>query len=248
MKTMIIDDDPMFAEYIEEMLARCPGVELIGSYRNPLEGLEKLKEIKPDSVFLDVKMEGLDGIQVSQMIPETVKIILISSYTEFAVKAFEIEAVDYLVKPFSFDRLYKAVLRLKLQLNKTLKNDEAEHLEETQTIFENDNFFVKSGHQFIRLNLTDVLYVESQKEYCKIVSKKGSFLILSSLTNIQNELDKKGFVRVHKSYLINLKNTNLISSTHAVIEEHQIPIGRSYKDGIFEYINSHQLLGGDHPV
>lgn len=224
MNCFIIDDDDTTRLLIEDMIGKISGVSVSGSFRNPLEGLERYLEEKPDLLLLDVEMPEINGVEFAQTITSSTKIIFISSKKDYAVDAFGLNAVDYILKPVTLPRLTQAIMRAK------------------KDIQEKDNsFFLKTddGHQ--RVEATDLTYIEALGDYVRIYSSTDKFILNGTLKAVEAKLSKKDFLRVHRSYIVNLKKIEKIEEGTIIIGKKLIPVGRSYKKEFTERINTLDL-------
>ena len=219
-KCLIIDDEPLAIRLLEDYISKTYFLEFRFSTVNPLIGLQKMKEESYDLVFLDIQMPELNGMDFLKIIKNKTPIILTTAYSDFALESYEYGVVDYLLKPISYDRFYKSVLRVK---DRFLENSS-----EKSNIEENDFFFVKSEGKKIKVNFQEILYIEGLRDYVNIKTTAEEFIILENLKNLENLLPKY-FKRIHKSYIVNLQKITSIDGNKVFIEKIPINIGETYK-------------------
>lgn len=200
-KTIIIDDEPLARELIKNFLSTESDVELISEFDNGFSGLKGINDLKPDIVFLDVQMPKLTGIELLELLEESPKIIFTTAYDEFAIKAFELSAVDYLLKPFSKDRFLQALDKAR---NKDSNNilSLKEHIKKNNIL---NKIVVKSNNNITVIPLNDVLYFESQDDYVMIYTLNGKYLKYETMQFFEDNLNPEKFIRIHRSYIINIE-------------------------------------------
>ena len=219
-KCLIIDDEPLAIRLLEDYISKTYFLEFRFSTVNRLIGLQKMKEESYDLVFLDIQMPELNGMDFLKIIKNKTPIILTTAYSDFALESYEYGVVDYLLKPISYDRFYKSVLRVK---DRFLENSS-----EKSNIEENDFFFVKSEGKKVKVNFQEILYIEGLRDYVNIKTTAEEFIILENLKNLENLLPKY-FKRIHKSYIVNLQKITSIDGNKVFIEKIPINIGETYK-------------------
>lgn len=222
MKCIIVDDEPLAREILESYVEKVPFLKLIASCKNAFEALDKIQQEKPDVIFLDIQMPDLNGIQFYESLVYKPLVIFTTAYSDYAVSGFDLDATDYLVKPFSFDRFMKAV-------NKARVNQKKEVLEDSGN-FRRKFMFVKDGVKIVRVPYDDILYFEGMKDYVKIVMKEKFILTLISMQHMADKLPGDLFVRVHRSYIVSISKIEKVEKNRVVIADKWIPVGNSYKD------------------
>lgn len=220
-KCIIVDDEPLAVSLLGNYVEKIPFLELVFSSENPIEALEFIQKNEADLVFLDIQMPELTGINFMKIVGDKMKYILTTAYSEYALEGYEHNVVDYLLKPISFDRFNKSVL----------KAQERFPLEETKDA---NHFFVKSSGQQHRINFDDILYVESIKDYVNIKTEAQEYIVLDTLKALENQLPEN-FVRVHKSFILNLNEIKSLGSKKIIINSgHEVPIGDMYKSNLLD--------------
>ncbi|MEZ7497470.1 LytTR family DNA-binding domain-containing protein [Flavobacterium sp. Arc3] len=236
MKCVIIDDEPLAVDLIKEFVSKVETLELINTFNNAIDALAVINNINVDLIFLDIEMPLFSGIDFINALDKKPLIIFTTAYSNYAVEGFNLGAVDYLVKPIPFHRFLKSVLRAQ-QIFSPQTSTIPTTLISTPEI-EQDFMFVRAEYENVKLNFADILYIEGLKDYVKIHTTDNKYtLTLISLIKLENLLSSKGFSRVHRSYIINIKHIKSIQKNKTIIGEKRIPISESYKSSFFEKIN-----------
>ncbi|MDP4281839.1 MAG: DNA-binding response regulator [Bacteroidota bacterium] len=222
-----IDDEPLALEVIKKYVSETPLLGLTNVFTDAIQALAFLKVHKTDLIFLDIHMPDISGIQFINALKERPRIIFTTAFSQYAAKGFELEAIDYLVKPFTFDRFMKAVMRVKKAM-------------ETDTVpaeTGNDFFFVKSEYHSVKICIQDILYIEGLDDYIKIYLQ-GSKPVLSlmSMKAILEKLPKDRFMRVHRSFIVPLNNILSIRNRKIFLDQREIPIGDTYGEAVKEWL------------
>ncbi|MFZ4931480.1 LytR/AlgR family response regulator transcription factor [Chryseobacterium sp. Mn2064] len=213
-KCIIVDDEPLALSLLEHYVEKIPFLELVFSTENPIEALEYIQNNDSDLIFLDIQMPDLTGINFMKIVGVKQKYILTTAYSEYALEGYEHNVIDYLLKPISFERFQKSALKAKERFS---------FQEE-----ENTHFFVKSSGQQHRIDFNDILYIESIKDYVNIRTVAEEYIVLDTLKSMENQLSEQ-FVRIHKSFIVNLDKIKSIGTKKVILPEHEIPIGESYR-------------------
>lgn len=227
----IIDDEPLAQEILEEYILKVSFLELKGTFMSPLEAMAKMKEDKPDLLFLDINMPDLNGLSFIPMLNPKPMIILTTAYDQYALKAFELEVKDYLVKPFGFERFYKAVLRL-YQEQSSHSTGKAEPEATTQS--DNEFIFLKVGHRIQKIAVRDIVYVEGMKDYLRIHTTNEKIMTLLSFARLEELLPAQGFARVHRSFMVALDKIEHIEKNRIKIANQLIPVSDSYHQSFYK--------------
>ena len=232
-RCVIVDDKPLAVDILTDYVNKLPSLEVVFSTTNPLLAVNFIMEGKADLVFLDIQTPQLNGVQVMKIIQGKCKVILTTAYAEFALEGFENDAIDYLLKPISFERFYKAVEKARhyFEIGRntvaTLSLDKAE---------EEDFIFVKTEYRQVKVNFADILYVEGMQNYVAIYTLKEKIISLQNLKKLEEQLPKRTFVRVHKSYSVALNKIDSIEKSRIYIGDAVIPIGDLYREIFFNRI------------
>lgn len=233
MKVIIVDDEPLALEVLETYLTHFPELKLIAKCTNAVEAFEALSEGDIDLMFLDIQMPQISGIDFLKSLKNPPKVIFTTAFSNYALEGFELNAVDYLLKPFSLERFTKAVQKFKEiygKNDKTLGEAEAP-----------DYIFVKADKKLIKLRFEDIFYVEGLKDYVMLHTPGGRIVTLQTMKSLEEKLPSANFIRVHRSYIVNLNLIELLEANSVTVNKKKIPIGKNYKDELFNVINQKRL-------
>lgn len=224
-KCIIIDDEPLAIKIIETYLKDFPNMELIGTFNNPFKATQIIEGGEVDVVFIDIKMPKINGLEVIKNSNSRVHFIITSAFREFAVESYYLDVLDYMVKPIPFNRFIKSINKLTQQIylernyqGETTPNDEISFI------------FLKVDKKLIKIKFEDILFIESLKDYIKVVTFTDNHLVHKSLTAITEELPTERFLRIHRSFTIAINKVDSIEGNTVHIEQNRIPIGRKYID------------------
>lgn len=231
-KCIAIDDEPLALEQMERYINQTPFLELLGTFPSALKALGNEQFMEANLVFLDINMPDLNGLEFSKHVSRDKKVIFTTAYEQYALEGFKADALDYLLKPFSYDEFLKATLKAK------------EHFElvekAKQSAPQQDHMFVKSEYQSVRVRFEDILFIESMKDYIKIFLKNNDkpIFTLMTISSLENKLPSPDFMRVHRSYIISLDKIERTERNGIFIGEHRIPVGESYRKAFTDHLNS----------
>lgn len=231
-KCIIVDDEPPATRILKNYVEKVSFLEEVRIFNDSLKALEFLNSNKVDVIFLDIQMPQLTGLQLSRIISKDVKVIFTTAYRDFALEGFELNAVDYLLKPIAFERFYQAVSKLNSDVKtEVVNNSTAEFI------------FIKTDgkNKFQKLLLNDILYVESLQNYVCIHTSKQQIVTHSSLKNVIESLPENDFIQIHKSYVVALKQIESTDSFSVFINSKELPIGATFKDVFFELIDQNKI-------
>ncbi|WP_300601698.1 LytTR family DNA-binding domain-containing protein [Niabella sp.] len=220
MNAIAIDDEPMALEVIKNLAVKVPFIKLEGSFTNAFEAIDYLQKNKIDLIFLDIKMPDISGIELSKSLANPPMIIFTTAYTEHAVEGFEVNAVDYLLKPFSLARFIKACT--KAQELFSLKNNKSQEI---------DAVFLKDGYEQVRVMLNDILYIEAAGNYLNVVLKQKKIMSRITINEIMLLLPAEKFTRIHRSYIVARDKVTKFNKQAVFIDLLEFPIGNSYAFG-----------------
>jgi DNA-binding LytR/AlgR family response regulator len=234
----IIDDEPLAQEILEAYIAKVSFLELKGSFLSPLEAAGSLEKDKADLLFLDINMPDLDGLSFITMLNPKPMIILTTAYDQYALKAFELEVKDYLLKPISFERFYKGVLRLYQEQHFKLQPGK----KETKAGPNNgqEYIFIKVGHQIRKVATPDILFVEGMKDYLRIHTREEKIMTLLNFAKLEELLPPQDFARVHRSFLVAIDKIDHIEKNRIRIADQVIPISDTYADAFHKRLKGLQ--------
>ena len=227
-KCIAIDDEPLALEKMEHYILKVPFLKLEAKFDNAISAIEFLKENEVDLIFLDIQMEGLSGIQMLEALKVRPKVVLTTAYDEFAMKGYELDVADYLLKPIAFERFLKAVDKIYELMQ--VKNKPSPLAEPAMNHSSRDEFiFVKTEYRLEKVNFKDILFIEGMKDYLRLHCPDKRIMTLMSFMKMELLLPSDMFVRVNKSFIVSLDKIQSIERNHIRINEHRIPIGDSYR-------------------
>lgn len=230
-KCIIVDDEPLAREGMRMNVEELDNLELLGEFGNAAEASKFLLKNKVDLMFLDIEMPGTNGLDFLRSLDKPPMVILTTAYPQYAVEAYELDVVDYLVKPIKFERFVRAVAKAE----EVLKMSDAPSVIDAVE----DNFiFIKSERKYVKINFDELLFIEGLKDYVIIHATHGKYMTAMNVKTIYNKLPESIFFRVSKSYIINVNHIDDIDGAYINIKGSQVPIGRSYRDTFVEYINT----------
>lgn len=234
---IIVDDEPMALNLVESYVEKTPYLILKKKCSSAIEALEFIQQEPVDLLFLDIQMPDLTGIEFSKMVPKETRIIFTTAFDQYALEGFKVEALDYLLKPFDYAEFLAAA-------NKANTWFELVKGKQQNVVSEEKEFlFVKSDYKQLRIKLADVLYFEGLKDYIKIWLKDNPkpILTLMSLKSLEEELPETHFMRVHRSFIVSLKNIEVIERSQIVINKERITVSEQYKPKFLEFVNNNSL-------
>ncbi len=229
MNCIIIDDEPLAREAIEILVKDTSQLNLLGMFNNALAASKFMEENPVDLIFLDIQMPGITGIGFARNISKRSLVIFTTAYSEYAVDSYEVDAIDYLIKPIDPERFHKAVNKA-IAYHSLLLKEEKENIEAGNTEY----FFVKSERRYFKINYKDILFIEGLKDYVIIQLDEQRVITRMNLKNIFELLPKHDFLRVNKSYIVNTKHIDSFDNNDIFIKTHEIAIGNTYRDAFFE--------------
>ena len=222
---IIIEDEPLAQDVLKKYIEDYPLLNLCGTYKDALEAQKELQHIKAELIFLDINLPKLSGINFLKTLHNPPQIIFTTAYPDFAVEGFELNALDYLLKPFSFERFVKAVNKaLEKQEKNTTGNDKQEYI------------FLKADKKMFKVNLADIQYAEALNDYVKVVTDQTSFLVYTTLKNLYEDLPENEFIRVHKSFLIAKNKIVFMEGNYIKVGQKEVPVGASYKEELQDFL------------
>jgi two-component system, LytTR family, response regulator len=224
-----IDDEPLALSKLESFISKVPDLRLISTFDNAIEAIGWLKENRADLIFLDIQMEQLTGIQFLEAIGSKSRVVLTTAYDQYALKGYELNVADYLLKPFSFQRFLQAVNKVMeyysriTDANKTISGSES-------------YIFVKTEYRLERVDIDSILYIEGMKDYLRIICTDKKIMTLQSFAKIEESLPTKSFCRVHKSFIVAIDKIKSVERGVILIADQRIPISNTYKDNFYSKI------------
>ena len=231
----IIDDEPLAAELLESYAKKTPELHLVGVYGSAVEAMKELRNNPVDLLFLDIQMPELSGMEFAGILPKKTKVIFTTAFDRYAIDGYKVNAVDYLLKPISYDSF---VLSVNRALERCRDVDR-------QDVMSADGFvYVKSEYKLVKINFDDILYIEGVKDYIKIYfrDRRKPVMSLMNMKKLEDYLPKSQFMRVHRSFIVNMSVADMIDRGRIVAGDTFIPVSESYKEQVQEYIDRHTLV------
>ena len=242
MNCIIVDDEPLAREAIEILLKETPQLSLIAAFNNAQSASVFMQDNKVDLIFLDIQMPGITGLEFAKTIPPHTLVIFTTAYSQYAIDSYEVDAVDFLVKPIETERFIKSVSKA-IVYHTLLMSEEKNLLEITQ----DDFFFVKSERRYFKVNFDEILFIEGLKDYVIIQMNTQRIITKMTLKVISTFLPQKNFLRINKSFIVNTDKITSFDNNDVFIQSYEIAIGNSYRDAFFEeFVN--KLIKGNKSV
>ncbi|MGC3947097.1 MAG: LytTR family DNA-binding domain-containing protein [Chryseolinea sp.] len=225
---IIVDDEPLAIEIVEAYLEKIEQLKLLGKFRNAVEAFAFLQDHAVDLIFLDIQMPKLSGLDFIKTLKNPPKVIFTTAYRDYAIEGFDLEVVDYLLKPIPFDRFLKAVAKVLHQPTTALpvgiKSDASS----------DDYVYFKVDKRMVKTRMSDVLYIESVKDYVKVRTADKEIVTQQKISYLEESLPRPQFLRVHRSFIINVEKIDAYSATDVEIGKFSVPIGRNYKNDVMK--------------
>ena len=237
-----IDDEPLALDILKAYCAKVPFLNLVGTFTNAIHTLEYLRHNMVDLMFLDIQMEELTGIQLLNSLKNKPLVIFTTAYDHYAIQGFDLDILDYMLKPIAFERFVKGANKALEQMLKQEFSSSYEKSEKTTGLGSNTFFFVKTETRIEKVNAAEVLYVEGMGDYWRIVTKTRRIMTLMNAKGIEEILHEPEFCRVHKSYFIAIDKIDFVERKHIKIGEILIPISETYQKNFFDLIEKHKMM------
>lgn len=229
----IIDDEPLAAGLLESYVAKTPYLNLTGTYNSAITAMRDLRDNPVPLLFLDIQMPELSGVEFAKILPKDTKIIFTTAFPQYALEGYKVNALDYLLKPISYEDFLRATEKAQDWYNMLQKRE----------AYNDDRImFIKSEYKLLRVHLDDILYVEGLKDYVRICLKNGEKIMsLMSMKKLEDYLPRPEFLRTHRSYIVHMTRVHSVDRFRIVFGDQYIPISDSYKDDIQQYFDQHLL-------
>ena len=238
MNCIIVDDEPLAREAMKLLIEDAACLRLIGSFNSAVSASEFMEKQTVDLIFLDIQMPGITGIEFARTISKRTLVIFTTAYAEYALDSYEVDAIDYLIKPVEQERFRKAVDKA-MSYHSLLLQEEKEAIE---TVTAAEYFFVKADRRYFKVNFSDILFIEGLKDYLILQLNDQRIITRMSLKAISDVLPKQLFLRVNKSYIINMAHIDSFDNNDVFIKSYEIAIGNSFRDIFFEIFVMRQQL------
>lgn len=226
LKAIVIDDDPMSRKILANLISKSNKVECVKEYDNAVSALEEIESIDCDLIFLDIEMPEMNGLEFISAVPGDQHIIVISSKSEYAAETYNYEVTDYMVKPVDKSRFDQALNKVEeMNSSYSKKSDETDHM------------FIKKNKGYSRVNYEDITFVEALADYVQVNTTKERFTVLSTMKSISQRLPSDKFLRIHRSYIVQVKKIERIDENMVSIGDKTVPVSRSYKESLMKHLN-----------
>ena len=235
-RCVAIDDEPLALKQIADYISRTPFLELVGTYENAMQAIDEMRSVSVDLMFVDINMPNLSGIDFVKSLERPPMIIFVTAYSEYAIEGFKVDAIDYILKPIGYSDFLKSAMKAR-SLHETLMTRSPKDKDEK------DCLFVKSDYKIIRVSFDDIIYIEGMREYVRIhLVNAKPIMPLFSLRQLEEQLPSNKFMRVHRSYIVNLTKITAIDHSRILFDNKEyIPVGEQYKEAFQNYITSRSL-------
>ncbi len=236
MNCIIVDDEPLAREVLESYVDRIDGLEVLASCDNAVKAFDILKKERVDLIFLDIQMPKLNGIDFLKVLNPLPKVIFTTAYREYAIESYELNVVDYLLKPISFQRFLMAVNKAMNGHQKSADVMEEKVVDELRS--DHPYIFLKADRKMVKVYLKDILYIESLKDYVRIKMAHKDVISLQKISFLEQKLPEDCFLRIHRSFIVPVKKIEAFSNNVIEIDGTELPIGRNYKEKVLEILNN----------
>lgn len=237
MKCIIVDDEPIAREGLKKLIAQIPQLELLDTFNRVKTASDFMESTEVDLVFLDIQMPKVNGIEFARTIPKHTLIIFTTAYSEYALDSYEVDAIDYLVKPIDIAKFRKAVDKAITYHSLLLEEDK----KSVDTV-EDECIFVKSDRRYFKVNLNDILFVEGLKDYVVIQMDGQRIITRMNVKSMQDLLPRKTFLRINRSYIVNKNQIDSFDNNDVYIKKHEIAIGTKYREDFVEEFMKNRVL------
>ena len=229
---IIVDDEQIAREILEEYVHKIDTIELVKSCKNATEALEMISNHTIDLILLDINMPTISGLTLAKAIDRKIKVIFTTAYREYAVDGFNIQAVDYLLKPISFERFLQAIDKF-FDLPTVFSPTEKTNPDSTKSNF----IFVRADRKMVRINFEEIAYIESLSDYIKIYTNNSIVITRETISNMEARLPESQFIRIHRSFIVSLNQISSFTNEFVELDKKELPISRTYKDAVLKKLS-----------
>jgi len=234
-KCLVIDDERLAREYIKNYITKIPELELLGDFNSPLKATELIRKGEVDLLFIDIQMPDITGVDFVRSLSNKLEVIFTTAYQEYALEGFNLSAIDYLLKPFSFERFFQAVNKVidKFE-SKSGANQQPQISEKTQTTYAETYLTIRADRKLYKINFNNIKYIEGQKAYVTFHTQNKRITALASLKELNKALPHKQFIRIHKSYIVSISEILSLEGNTIEVDDVKLPVGKIYKDDVLK--------------
>lgn len=233
---VIIDDEPLAREGMASYVREVEFLNLVETCVNPVELIRLLDQHRVDLIFLDIQMPKMNGIEFLKIMPKPPMVVITTAFPSYALESFQLNVLDYLLKPITFDRFFKAANKAK-DYHQLITKAADQNIPDAVA----DYFFIKCGNKFEKIYFNDILYIQGMQNYVTIYTHKGKYMTLLYLKNLEESLDSRQFIRVHKSFIVSINKIETIEGNEVIIPSHRIPVSRNYRDQLIQQVVASKL-------
>lgn len=235
---VIIDDEPLAREGIANYVREIDFLSLIDTCENPVELTKLLDKHRVDLIFLDIQMPKLNGIDFLKVTQNPPMVIITTAFPSYALEGFQLNVLDYLLKPITFERFFKSATKAKDYHQLVTKSNSNDGQKNESSA---DYFFIKCGSKYEKIHFADILYVQGMQNYVTIYTRKGKYITLLNLKSLETNLDNKSFIRIHKSYIVAIDKIEGIEGNEIFLQAQRLPISRNYREQVIEQVVQNKL-------
>jgi DNA-binding LytR/AlgR family response regulator len=238
MKCLVVDDEPLARELIESHINRVDGLTLVKSCGNAIEAFTTLQQKQIDLVFLDIQMPQITGIDLLKSLKDKPKIILTTAYREYAFEAYDLDVIDYLLKPVTFERFLRGISKI-YEIHQSFSTSEEQSLLQS---YDEAYIYLREDRENVKVFLKDILYIESLRDYVKVKTTTRQIISYQKISYLEQKLPESKFVRVHRSFIVSFDKVASFAMNAVKVGEIEIPIGRNYKQQVMKALNKNNIL------
>lgn len=244
---IIVDDEPLARQILQSYVDKIPYLDVVAVCQNAIEAKLAIQEKKPDILYIDIQMPNLSGIELLKMLSNKPATVLTTAYSEFAIDGYELDVIDYLLKPIEFERFFKATNKCMEWIDMTSQKvyespiNKNEEVVDTQTESKGNYFFVKSDYKTIKIIFDQIQYIEALQKYVRIHTLNERIVTLMSMSQLEEALPQNQFVRIHRSHIINIDNVDNIEGNIVTVGKFKLPISKGQKEVFFDFIKARKL-------
>lgn len=240
LRCLIVDDEKLAQELLRTYVHKMPNLELVNTASTALEAMQILQAEQVDLLFLDIQMPDLTGLEFLRSLRHPPATILTTAYSEYAVESYELQVIGYLLKPIEFERFFQAVHKAANQLQNNIQTVDKQPIK-VKELIKKDYFFVKADSKIVKVNINEILYIEALQKYVRIHTQQERIVTLLSLSKILEELPSNQFIRIHRSYIINLEQIENVEGNMVKIMNQKLPISKGQRDTFMEHLRANGL-------
>ncbi len=229
---LIIDDEFLARDYLKAYVEKLPFLNLLGDFNSPLKAIDLIKSGKVDLLFLDIQMPDITGLEFIKTLDNPPNVIITTAYKEFAVDGYELNVIDYILKPFSFERFLKATNKVLEKIEHETNPVQRTYTNQTETSLHENYLIIRADRKHYKINYEDLVYIEGQKAYVTFHTKSKKITALASLKDLDEKLPENDFARIHKSFIVSVKNIESLEGNILEVNGLHLPVGKSYKGNV----------------